>query len=127
MAAAVAFRFSNRRIGAHTESCGRESSTAVLYSMTGMSESSICEATKHLFLPILEVHDPLLRCVHCNVFAYQETVKQLAKNRAYRFDEPDSFQIQPRSYLRRWWPRFLSFGAVGLRRTRANSDRASSY
>ena len=54
----------------------------------------ICNSTEHLFTPILEVSIPLLRCVRCNVYAYHETVKQLAKNRAYKADmrNPDRFR-----------------------------------
>jgi hypothetical protein len=33
-----------------------------------------------------------LRCIHCNVFAYHDTVKQLAKNRAY---QPDIIEASP--------------------------------
>ena len=52
-----------------------------------MSDRPICKSTDHLFVPILEVTVPLLRCIHCNVFAYNDTVKQLAKNRTYRIDD----------------------------------------
>jgi hypothetical protein len=48
------------------------------------NDRPVCKSSDHLFVPILEVTVPLLRCIHCNVFAYQETVKQLARNRAYR-------------------------------------------
>ena len=51
-----------------------------------MNDRPICKSTDHLFIPILEVSIPLLRCVHCNVFAYHDTVKELAKNRRYRPD-----------------------------------------
>jgi hypothetical protein len=49
-----------------------------------MRDRPVCNYSNHLFVPILEVTAPLLRCIHCNVFAYHDTVKQLAKNRAYR-------------------------------------------
>jgi len=67
-----------------------------------------------LFVPILEVTVPLLRCIHCNVFAYHDTVKQLAKNRSYRLDD-DEIRIPPAlSYWRRLWmglrSRFASAG-----------------
>ena len=52
-----------------------------------MSRPQICNSSDHLFTPILEVSIPLLRCVRCNVYAYHETVKQLAKNRSYKMDE----------------------------------------
>jgi hypothetical protein len=48
-----------------------------------MSDRPICKSADHLFVPIIEVSIPLLRCIHCNAFAYQDTVKQLAKNRRY--------------------------------------------
>ena len=70
-----------------------------------MQEPSICKSTDHLFLPLLEVHAPLLRCVHCNVFAYHETVKQLAKKRAYRVDDEDIIVSPEESYWRRAWSR----------------------
>jgi len=67
-----------------------------------MSDRPVCKSTDHLFVPILEVSIPLLRCIHCNVFAYHETVKQLAKNRAYRADEEPVIVHAP--YWRRlWW------------------------
>jgi hypothetical protein len=68
-----------------------------------MSDRPICNSTDHLFVPILEVSIPLLRCIHCNVFAYHDTVKELARNRRY---QPD---LEPRpaepeiSYWRRVW------------------------
>ena len=68
-----------------------------------MQESSICKSTDHLFLPVLEVHDPLLRSVHCNVFAYHETVKQLAKKRAYNVDEEEAVPVEATSYFERLW------------------------
>ena len=52
-----------------------------------MKDRPVCKSSDHLFVPILEVTAPLLRCIHCNVFAYHETVKQLAKNRGYHPDE----------------------------------------
>jgi hypothetical protein len=48
-----------------------------------MSNPPVCNYSNHLFVPILEVTAPLLRCIHCNVYAYHDTVKQLARNRAY--------------------------------------------
>ena len=65
----------------------------------------VCKSSDHLFVPILEVTVPLLRCIHCNVFAYQETVKQLARNRAYREVEtmPARQQTEPIPYWRRVW------------------------
>jgi hypothetical protein len=81
-----------------------------------MSDRPICKSTEHLFVPILEVSIPLLRCIHCNVFAYHETVKQLAKNRTYRLDEVDEGEkrlpvVLP--YWRRVW--------LGLRRRFASA------
>jgi hypothetical protein len=70
-------------------------------------EPSICKSTDHLFLPLLEVHAPLLRCVHCNVFAYHDTVKQLAKRRAYRVDEEEIVVPAGEPYWRRVWSRLL--------------------
>jgi hypothetical protein len=72
-----------------------------------MQESAICKSRDHLFLPILEVHDPLLRCVHCNVFAYQETVKQLAKTKAYGNDEAEADEPAALPNLNRFWPVLL--------------------
>jgi len=73
----------------------------------------VCKPSNHLFVPILEVTVPLLRCIHCNVFAYQETVKQLARNRKYRdIDHEDMNQhrekaprrpSEPVAYWRRAW------------------------
>ena len=70
-----------------------------------MSDRSVCKSSDHLFVPILEVTVPLLRCIHCNVFAYQETVKQLAKNRACRPDEVERVRVidEPMPYWRRVW------------------------
>ncbi len=69
-----------------------------------MNDRPICKSTDHLFIPILEVSIPLLRCVHCNVFAYHDTVKELAKNRRYRPDV-DSRVLPPVEipYWRRLW------------------------
>ncbi len=72
-----------------------------------MTGRPICKSTDHLFVPILEVSIPLLRCMHCNVFAYQETVKQLAKNRTYKTDEEEK-RLPVVPYWRRVW--------LGLRR-----------
>jgi len=55
-----------------------------------MKERPVCKSSDHLFVPILEVTAPLLRCIHCNVFAYHETVKQLARNRSYHPDENEA-------------------------------------
>jgi len=69
-----------------------------------MNDRPICKSSDHLFVPILEVTVPLLRCIHCNVFAYQETVKQLARTHAYR-----DVEIEPQRrtvtvpYWRRVW------------------------
>ena len=69
-----------------------------------MSNRPVCKSSDHLFVPILEVTAPLLRCIHCNVFAYQETVKQLARNRSYREVEVmPRQQSVPISYWRRLW------------------------
>jgi hypothetical protein len=74
-----------------------------------MSRRQICKSSDHLFVPILEVNIPLLRCIHCDVFAYHDTVKQLAKNRSYRVDEDEPRQIIPVvPYWRRLW--------IGLRK-----------
>jgi len=79
-----------------------------------MSDRPICKSTDHLFVPILEVSIPLLRCIHCNVFAYHETVKQLAKNRTYLADVEERRRepaVVP--YWRRVW--------LGLRRRLASA------
>jgi hypothetical protein len=79
-----------------------------------MSDRQICKSSEHLFVPILEVSIPLLRCIHCNVFAYHDTVKQLAKNRSYRVDDEEKrvpAAVMP--YWRRVW--------VGLRRRFASA------
>ena len=70
-----------------------------------MSDRTVCKSSDHLFVPLLEVTVPLLRCIHCNVFAYQETVKQLARNRAYRPDEVERVRVmdEPMPYWRRVW------------------------
>ena len=71
-----------------------------------MSRQQICKSADHLFVPILEVSVPLLRCIHCDVFAYHDTVKQLAKNRSYRLDdEPVQTEIVV-PYWRRVWMEF---------------------
>jgi len=69
-----------------------------------MNDRPICKSTDHLFVPILEVSIPLLRCVHCDVFAYHDTVKELAKNRRYKPDA-EVMVVQPQeiSYWRRVW------------------------
>ena len=71
--------------------------------MPSMSPRKICKSADHLFVPILEVSVPLLRCIHCDVFAYHDTVKQLAKNRSYRHEEdaPQVRVVVP--YWRRLW------------------------
>ncbi len=78
-----------------------------------MTVRPICKSADHLFVPILEVSIPLLRCIHCNVFAYHDTVKQLAKNRSYRVDEDEPLQAPVVPYWRRVWmeirSRFASF------------------
>jgi hypothetical protein len=73
-----------------------------------MSGRPVCKSSDHLFVPILEVTIPLLRCIHCNVFAYHDTVKQLAKNRTYRVDEEEKRTPVVVPYWRRLW--------LGLRR-----------
>jgi len=68
------------------------------------TDRPVCKSSDHLFVPILEVTIPLLRCIHCDVFAYQETVKQLARNRAYReIEAMPRQQTEPLSYWRRIW------------------------
>ena len=77
-----------------------------------MSPRQVCKSSDHLFIPILEVSIPLLRCVRCNVYAYHDTVKQLAKNRSYPadHDEPALLPVASRvPYWRKVW--------LGLRRT----------
>jgi len=78
-----------------------------------MSDPKICKSTDHLFVPILEVSVPLLRCIHCNVFAYHETVKQLAKNRSYHVDADEPGPVSALPYWRRLW--------VGIRRRFASA------
>jgi hypothetical protein len=79
-----------------------------------MKERQICKSSDHLFVPILEVSIPLLRCIHCDVFAYHDTVKQLAKNRSYRVDEDEpGIPIAVEPYWRRVW--------LGLRRRLTSS------
>jgi hypothetical protein len=68
-----------------------------------MIERPICKSTEHLFVPILEVSIPLFRCIHCDVFAYHETVKQLAKNRTYRIDDDEPSAVVVPPYWRRLW------------------------
>ena len=78
------------------------------------STRPICNSADHLFVPILEVSVPLLRCIHCDVFAYHETVKQLAKNRGYRVDDEEPIAMPVLPYWRRVWivvkRRFASSG-----------------
>jgi len=78
-----------------------------------MKNRRICDSTDHLFVPILEVSIPLLRCIHCNVFAYHDTVKQLARNRSYRIDDDEPRVPAVIPYWRRVW--------VGLRRRLASA------
>jgi hypothetical protein len=74
-----------------------------------MNERQICKSTDHLFIPILEVSIPLLRCVRCNVYAYHDTVKQLAKNRSYQADREEPIAAPPViPYWRRLWKRWRS-------------------
>jgi hypothetical protein len=80
--------------------------------VSSMNDHKICDSTDHLFVPILEVSVPLLRCIHCNVFAYHDTVKQLAKNRSYHVDEEPSV-VAAVPYWRRLW--------VGIRRRIASA------
>jgi len=79
-----------------------------------MSARQICKSADHLFVPILEVSVPLLRCIHCDVFAYHDTVKQLAKNRSYRVDEEEPRAVPVVPYWGRVWievrRRFASAG-----------------
>jgi hypothetical protein len=71
-----------------------------------MSRRQICKSADHLFVPILEVSVPLLRCIHCDVFAYHDTVKQLAKNRSYRLDDEPAQAEVVVPYWRRVWMEF---------------------
>lgn len=76
----------------------------------GMGQRPVCKSSDHLFVPIIEVSVPLLRCVHCDVFAYHETVKQLAKNRSYRGGDDEPIVRAPTEpYWRKIW--------LGLRRS----------
>jgi hypothetical protein len=69
-----------------------------------MSRRPVCKSTDHLFIPILEVSIPLLRCVRCNVYAYHDTVKQLAKNRSYKADRDEPIVVPAAiPYWRRVW------------------------
>jgi len=68
-----------------------------------MTGRQVCKSTDHLFVPILEVSIPLLRCIHCDVFAYHDTVKQLAKNRSYQIDEEEPLPAPVLPYWRRAW------------------------
>ena len=65
-------------------------------------QPTVCHSKDHLFVPVLEVSIPLLRCIHCNAFAYPETVKQLAKNRAY-YPDVEPRLVLPEPYWRRIW------------------------
>ena len=68
-----------------------------------MSDRPTCKSSDHLFVPILEVSIPLLRCIHCNAFAFQDTVKELAKNRRYQSDaEPRPAQPPIPAWRRLW-------------------------
>lgn len=77
-----------------------------------MDKGSICKSTDHLFVPVLEVQIPLLRCIHCDVFAYHETVKQLAKNRSYDADAEEMPVSARMPYWRRIWMSFRR--SIGL-------------
>jgi hypothetical protein len=68
-----------------------------------MSDRPVCKSTDHLFVPVVEVTIPLLRCIHCNVFAYQETVKELARNRRYTPEVEPRSDPPPVSYWQRLW------------------------
>jgi len=68
-----------------------------------MSDQPVCKSTDHLFVPVVEVTIPLLRCIYCNVFAYQDTVKQLAKNRRYTPEVEPAPPMHAVSYWRRAW------------------------
>jgi hypothetical protein len=74
-----------------------------------MDRRHVCKSTDHLFIPLLEVSIPLLRCIRCNVYAYHDTVKQLARNRSYKADHEEPRVVQAAvPYWRRMW--------LGLRR-----------
>jgi hypothetical protein len=62
-----------------------------------MDRRHVCKSTDHLFIPVLEVSIPLLRCIRCNVYAYHDTVKQLARNRSYKADtRAELYRLQSR-------------------------------
>ena len=71
-----------------------------------MDRVKTCKLADHLFLPVLEVHVPLMRCVHCNVFAYHETVKQLAKHGVYRVDKDEILAPAEMPYWQKVWSGF---------------------
>jgi hypothetical protein len=78
-----------------------------------MIDRPICESSDHLFVPILEVTIPLLRCIHCNAFAYHDTVKELAKNRKYQPDvETNAVPPQVVPYWRRIWLSLRRLGST---------------
>lgn len=78
-----------------------------------MSARPVCHYSEHLFVPLLEVTAPLLRCIHCNVYAYHDTVKQLAKNRAYSEKvEVAPVPVIPPPQIPPFWRRFW----LGVRR-----------
>ena len=64
---------------------------------------------------------PLLRCVRCDVFAYHDTVKQLAKNGAYRMDEDEPARIVKLPFWQKLWAGIRR----GLGRGLPDSERAS--
>jgi hypothetical protein len=68
-----------------------------------MTDRPVCKSSDHLFVPILEVSIPLLRCIHCNVFAYHDTVKELARNRRYQPDVEPRPVVVVVPYWRRVW------------------------
>jgi hypothetical protein len=84
----------------------------VLPLVTSMSRQ-ICKSADHLFVPILEVSVPLLRCIHCDVFAYHETVKQLAKNRSYREEELPPVRVVVPYWRRLWMELRRRFASAG--------------
>ncbi len=93
-----------------------------------MNESSICKSADHLFLPILEVYDSLLRCVHCNVFAYQDTVKQLAKRRPYSLDQKARVPVPATPYLQHQLHRIrLGFVRIWPSVFPGKSDQSSAH
>jgi hypothetical protein len=84
------------------------------------STRPICKSADHLFVPILEVNIPLLRCIHCDVFAYHETVKQLAKNRRYRVDDEEPVSAPAVPYWRKLWSTLKRrFAPTGPREARS--------